>query len=95
VTPGLPLGLLSGFPLARTLVIPFALVASPKLGLRHKSSHHSLQGSKSTNLLANSSYNTESNSVEDDDLVLLIGDKTTAINFLPHQVFIVKKLLNA
>ncbi len=58
-----------------------------------KSSHHSLQSSKSTNLFANSSYNTKFNSVEDDDLVLLVGDKTTTIVFLPHQVSIVKKLL--
>jgi hypothetical protein len=60
---------------------------------RPKSSHYSLQGSKSTNLLANSSYNIESNNVEDDDLVLLIRDKTTSIVFLPHQVSIMKKLL--
>ncbi len=44
LTPGLPLGLISGLPfgltpsflLARTLAIPFALVASPKLGLRQR-----------------------------------------------------------
>jgi hypothetical protein len=57
------------------------------------SSHYSLQGSKSTNLLANSSYNTEFNNVEDDDSVLLIRDKPTSIVFLLHQVSIVKKLL--
>lgn len=55
---------------------------------RLKSSHHSLQGSKSTNLLANSNYNIESNNVEDDDSMLLIGNKTTSIVFLPHQVSI-------
>jgi hypothetical protein len=51
---------------------------------RPKCNHHSLQGSKFTNLLANSSYNIESNNVEDDGLVILIGDKTIAIVFRPH-----------
>jgi hypothetical protein len=44
-------------------------------------------------LFANSSYNTEFNSVKDDDSVLLVRDKTTTIVFLLHQVSIVKKLL--
>jgi hypothetical protein len=51
---------------------------------RPKNNHHSLQGSKSTNLFANSSYKTAFNNVEDDKLVLLVGDKTTTIVFLPH-----------
>jgi hypothetical protein len=53
-----------------------------------KSSHHSLKDSKSTNLLTNSNYNTKSNNVEDDDSMLLIGNKTTTIVFLPRQVSI-------
>ncbi len=60
---------------------------------RPKNNHHSLQGSKSTNLLVNSSYNIKSNNVEDDDSVLLIGDKNTTIVFFLHYVFIMKILL--
>jgi hypothetical protein len=35
LTPGLPLGLTPGLPLGSQPYNPFALVASPKLGLRH------------------------------------------------------------
>jgi hypothetical protein len=55
---------------------------------RLESNHHGLQGSKSTNLLANSSYNTKSNNVKDDDSMFLIGNKTITIVFLCHQVSI-------
>jgi len=60
---------------------------------RSKSNHHSLQGSNSTNLLINSSYNIKPNNVEDDDSMLLIRDKTITIVFFPHQVSTMKKLL--